>query len=344
MKLATFHAGGADRIAIVHGGDTKLFDLAAAAKAEGIDPPQFRSMLDLIDSGEGGLYSASRLFERLGDEPTFSHALTDIKLRSPVPVPRQLRGFTSFPGHLAGAPAGVRRLGARLRGEPLPEMGKNAIPQVNLDRPIYFKTNRYSVVGTDEVIRWPRFSEYMDVELECGFFLSKSGVDIPVSKADDYIFGYSVFGDYSARDEQVREMAGHLGPAKGKDFDTGNAIGPWIVTKDELPDIMTRRMTAVINGKIWADSDMSDGVFSFAEMISFVSNEETLFAGEFISAGTVTGGSGLERDIYLSDGDDISLTIDGVGTLHNLLSKVHRESTWLDFARPRTELQDQSPV
>ena len=325
MKLATFQLGGVDRIAIVHADDGQLFDLAAAAKAEGKKPPQFRSMLDLIDSGEGGLYHAQRLFERLGAEEEFNHAVAEVKLRSPVPVPRQLRGFTSFPGHLAGAPAGVRRLGARLRGEPLPPMGNHPIPQVNLDRPIYFKTNRYSVVGTEQDIRWPRFSEFMDVELECGFFLSKSGLDIPVAKAADHIFGYTVFGDYSARDEQVKEMAGHLGPAKGKDFDTGNAIGPWIVTKDELPDIMTRRMTAVINGKLWADSSMADGVFSFAEIISFLSNEETIHAGEFISAGTVSGGSGLERDIYLSDGDDISLTIDGIGTLHNVLKKAKKD-------------------
>ncbi len=322
MKLATFQYQACDRIAIVHNKDGQLFELAAAARAEGIEPPQFRSMLDLIDSGEGGLYAAQRLFERLGAEAEFNHELSETKLRSPVPVPRQCRGFTSFPGHLAGAPAGVRRLMARIKGELLPELGKNPIPQVNLDRPIYLKTNHFSVVGTDEVVKWPRFSEYMDVEPECGFFLSKAGCDIPVGKAMDHIFGYSVFGDYSARDEQVKEMQGHLGPAKGKDFDTGNAIGPWIVTKDELPDIMTRRMSAVINGKIWADSSMADGVFSFAEMISFLSNEETLYPGEFISAGTVTGGSGLERDIYLSDGDDISLTIDGIGTLRNVLKRV----------------------
>ena len=321
MKLATFQRSSGDRIAVVHDGDRQLFDLAAAARAEGIDPPQFRSMLDLIDSGEGGLYSAQRLFERLGAEAEFNHALSDVKLRSPVPVPRQMRGFTTFPGHLAGAPAGIRRLGARLRGDPLPEMGNSPIPQINLDRPIYFKTNHFSVVGTDEDIKRPRFSQYMDVELECGFFLSKSGYDIPVERAQEYIFGYSVFGDYSARDEQVREMAGHLGPAKGKDFDTGNAIGPWIVTKDELPDIMTRRMTAVINGKFWADSSMADGVFSLAQIIAFLSNEETIHAGEFISIGTVSGGSGLERDMYLSDGDDISLTIDGIGTLHNILKR-----------------------
>ena len=320
MKLATYQIGAGDIIGIVHDHDSKLFNLAAAAKASGVEAPEFSSMLEMIKAGDAGIAKAQALFDKLGTDEGLNNDVSAVKLRSPVPVPEQCRGFTTFPGHMAMAPWGVRSLLARLKGEEAPPRVAQPVPQINLDRPIYLKTNRFSVVGTDEIVEWPSYSKYMDVELECGFFLGKKGKNIPVEEAESYIYGYTIFGDYSARDEQVIEMQAHLGPCKGKDFDTGNAIGPFLVTRDELPDIRTRRMTAHVNGKLWADSNMSDGAFTFGEMIAYLSREETLYPGEFISAGTVSGGSGFERDIYLSDGDVIELTIDGIGTLRNKLT------------------------
>lgn len=322
MKLATYLRDGSQRIAIVHDADRRLFDLRDAAVRDGADTGSFASMLDLIDAGDAALDRARALFARRAAEADLNHDRSAVRLLSPVPVPRQMRGFTNFDGHLSRAPLGVKRLLARLKGEeppPLPE--KVEVPAINRARPIYLKTNRYSVIGTDTDIRWPSFANYMDYELECGFFLGRGGVDIKAEKALDHIFGYTIFNDISARDEQVVEMQGHLGPAKGKDFDTGNVIGPWLVTRDELPDIRTRRMTARVNGELRADTTMSDGVFTFEEMIAFVSRDETLHAGEFISGGTVTGGSGLEFDRYLSDGDLMEFTIDGIGTLRNRLVK-----------------------
>ena len=319
MKLATYQQAGAEKIGVVHTNDTTILDLSQAALAAGGHQPAFGSMLDLIDAGPGGLEAAQGLSERYAGDPALNVAVADIALLSPVPVPRQMRGFTSFPGHLAYAPWGVRTLLARLKGEAPPPKVAQDVPAINRARPIYLKTNRFNVIGTDTDVRWPSFAEYMDFETECGFFLSRTGVNIKPEHAADHIFGYTVFNDMSARDEQVIEMQGHLGPAKGKDFDTGNVIGPWIVTRDELPDIRSRRMTTYVSGELWTDSTMEDGLFSFEEMIAFVSRDETLYAGEFISAGTVTNGSGLERDRYLQDGDLIEMTIDGVGTLRNRL-------------------------
>lgn len=322
MKLATYVYQDRVRIGIVHDDDRSVFDLAAAASRVGSSAPFFASMLDLIDAGDAALDQARTLFERRGGEADLSQDLHDVRLLSPVPVPRQMRGFTNFDGHLRHAPLGVQRLLARVKGLPPPTLPEHAeVPAINKQRPIYFKTNHYSVIGTDTDIRWPSFAHYMDYELECGFFLGRGGVNIKPDKALEHIFGYTIFNDISARDEQVVEMQGHLGPAKGKDFDTGNVIGPWIVTRDELPDIRTRRMTARVNGELRADTDMSDGVFTFEEMIAFVSRDETLHAGEFISAGTVTNGSGLEHDRYLSDGDLMEFSIDGIGSLHNRIVK-----------------------
>lgn len=322
MKLATYVMHDMARIGIVHDQDERVFDLAAAAARAGQPDAALASMLDLIDGGDAALDHARELFQRYSKDADLSAPLTQVRLLSPVPVPRQMRGFTNFDGHLRHAPLGVQRLLARVKGLPPPNLPDHVdVPAINRQRPIYLKTNRYSVIGTDTDIRWPSFSNYMDYELECGFFLGRGGVNIKPEQAQQHIFGYTIFNDISARDEQVVEMQGHLGPAKGKDFDTGNVIGPWLVTRDELPDIRSRRMTAKVNGELRADSNMTDGVFTFEEMIAFVSRDETLHAGEFISGGTVTGGSGLEHDRYLSDGDLMEFTIDGIGTLRNRIVK-----------------------
>jgi 2-keto-4-pentenoate hydratase/2-oxohepta-3-ene-1,7-dioic acid hydratase in catechol pathway len=104
------------------------------------------------------------------------------------------------------------------------------------ERPLFYKSNRFSVVGPDAEVVIPSYTSTMDYEMEFGVFLCKTGKNIPVSNAREYIGGYTIFNDFSARDIQLAEQKGRLGPAKGKDFDTGNAIGPVLVTPDELKD------------------------------------------------------------------------------------------------------------
>jgi 2-keto-4-pentenoate hydratase/2-oxohepta-3-ene-1,7-dioic acid hydratase in catechol pathway len=83
---------------------------------------------------------------------------------------------------------------------------------------------------------WPDYSQVLDFELEFGCFIKKAAKNVLKEKARDYVFGYTIFNDFTARDAQTAEMAGQLGPAKGKDFDTANAMGPCLVTADELKD------------------------------------------------------------------------------------------------------------
>src|SRR5690606_35579928 len=109
-----------------------------------------------------------------------------------------------------------------------------------------------------------------------------------------YIAGFTIFNDFSARDAQLEEMAARLGPAKGKDFDTGNAIGPWLVTPDEVPDPYALRMQARINGETWSDGNSRDMRFTFEEMLAHISRDETVYPGDLIGSGTVAGGCGLE--------------------------------------------------
>jgi 2-keto-4-pentenoate hydratase/2-oxohepta-3-ene-1,7-dioic acid hydratase in catechol pathway len=325
MILATFvGARGEPGIGVVDRGRDLIVDLAAAAGRAGIDATPFADMLALMDAGERGLDLARRLVEQFRDDPDVAHLPSEVRLLAPVPVPRQVRDFLTFPIHIQQAGIGMRKLMARLDGEAaaLAAFGPAVaepppVPAIYRAQPIYYKANRFSVVGPDHEVRWPRYSEAMDYELEFGVFIGRPALDVPAEKARDHIFGYSIFNDFSARDAQMREMAGRLGPSKGKDFDTGNAIGPWIVTRDEVPDPYRLKMEARINGEVWSSGDSSAMLHTFEDIIAFVSRDETLHPGEFLGSGTMGNGCGLEQDRYLPDGAVVELEVERIGVLRN---------------------------
>jgi len=327
MKLATYRAGGAERVGLVHDNDTRIFDLAAAASRSGKPNPAFQSMLSLIDAGPAALDGAREAFARHGRDEDLSTTVAGTEILAPVPEPRQMRDGMSFPIHILQAPLGQRKLAARAKGdmeelkrieaEPLPEL-----PEVYRKQPIFYITNRFSVRGTNTTVKWPRYSRIMDYELELGLITQGKGANISAAKARDHIFGFTIFNDFSARDAQRIEMEGRLGPAKGKSFDGGNVIGPWIVTPDEIGDPYKLRMEARVNGKA-RSSGVSDGMlFSFEEIIEHITKDETLMPGEFIGSGTVGNGCGLELGWFLEHGDTIELEIEKIGILKN---KVERQ-------------------
>ena len=177
------------------------------------------------------------------------------------------------------------------------------------------------VRGPNSIVRWPRYSEVMDYELEFGVFVGRTGADFSAAEARDAIFGFTIFNDFSARDQQMKEMPGWLGPAKGKSFDGANVIGPWIVTPDEIGDPYALRMEARVNGEVWSRGTSAGMLFSFEEMIAHMSQDETVFAGEFIGSGTVGNGCGLEHGRYLQHGDTIELDVERIGTLRNTVQR-----------------------
>jgi hypothetical protein len=126
-----------------------------------------------------------------------------------------------------------------------------------------------------------------------------------------------IFNDFSARDEQTKEMAGQLGPGKGKDFDGGNAMGPCLVTSDELKDPYKLTMVVRVNGEEWGRGNSSDMGWKFEDCIAHASRSETLHSGEFIASGTVGNGCGLEHLKFLKSGDVVELEVEGIGTLKN---------------------------
>ncbi len=333
MKLVTFRDfAESPRVGVIVPEDDVIVDLAQGHELlHGQAPSVFRDMLALIDGGAAALDQVHAVVDRvLGsgvDDAVLDAAKTP--LLAPVPEPRQMRDCLVFEKHYTQARRQRYRKLAAASADPeaaykaFEQGGHLAVPPVWYEQPIYYKQNRFSVVGPEADVIWPRYSQVMDFELEFGIIIGRVGKDIPRDGAVEHIFGYTIFNDFSARDAQTREMAGQLGPAKGKDFDSGNVLGPWLVTRDEVQDPYDLTMIARVNGKEWTRGNTGDMHHKFEDIIAHISADETLYPGEFIGSGTVGGGCGLELDRFLSDGDIVELEVSGLGTLRNRV-KVQR--------------------
>jgi len=241
-------------------------------------------------------------------------------------VPRQIRDFNNAEDHMRNAPAGMQMLVARMKGQPVPARSdvQVSIPDVNFSQPIFYISNRFNVVGTEATVEWPSYSEWFDYEGEFGFFIGKGGKNISKADAPKHIFGYTVFNDFSARDKQIREMEGRMGPTKGKSFDTGNAMGPWIVTADEIPNSRDLKVQVRVNGEVWGNSSTSSMIHSFEDMIAYISECETLHVGEFFGSGTMAGCCSLECDRWMKDGDVIEVEFERIGVLRNPVKRLKK--------------------
>jgi 2-keto-4-pentenoate hydratase/2-oxohepta-3-ene-1,7-dioic acid hydratase in catechol pathway len=242
MRLVTFRRQGQEEIgAFVDGHLQASHQLLAGRTSHHLG-----SMLAFLQGGLAARDTAQAALEfALSRSPNEVLAeRTEVELLSPVPRPEPIREFMVFEQHIINSlrkfamPRWLGALDEWLDGT----FGRKATAAYRLnrlwyERPIYYKGNCFSVVGDGARVTIPRYCRAMfDWELECGIFLCKQGRDIPQEQARGYIGGYTIFNDFSARDIQAREMGGRLGPAKGKDFDGGNAIGPALVTPDEVSD------------------------------------------------------------------------------------------------------------
>jgi 2-keto-4-pentenoate hydratase/2-oxohepta-3-ene-1,7-dioic acid hydratase in catechol pathway len=306
MKLATFESGGAQRIGIVDTPAATVIDLQEAhRKLNGDTSPFFLDMMALIEGGKAAIDLAAKTAASVPDEAVLP--LTSIRLLAPIPVPAQIRDFFAFEQHFKN----VNAMAAKLFGA-TPD-----IPPVWYEFPLYTKCNRFSVIGTGQDVKKPRYAEVLDYELELACVLGKRGVDIPRAAACDYIFGFTIFNDVSARDFQMREQAGQLGPAKGKDFDTGNVMGPWIVTLDEIGDPHNLTMVARVNDEEWSRGNSGGMYHRFDRIIEHLSMNQTIFPGEIIGSGTAATGSGLEQGRFPPMGSVVELEIEKIGIIRN---------------------------
>ena len=226
-----------------------------------------------------------------------------VRLLAPL-RPRSMRDFLSFEGHLHNA---FSRLG-------------RPIPSEWFEVPAYYKGMPDTVIGPEEEIPWPAYAGKLDYELELAAIISRRGKDIAKAGALSYVFGYTIWNDMSARDVQTRELPSNMGPAKAKDWDGSNVLGPCIVTSDEL-DPGNLRMTVRINGEVRGEDNSGHMHHTFADMIAYAAQAQTLYPGEIFGSGTAAGGSGIELDRWLQEGDLIEMEIEGIGVLRNRVEK-----------------------
>ena len=227
----------------------------------------------------------------------------DARLLAPL-RPRSLRDFLTFEGHLKNA---LSRLG-------------RPIPEEWYEVPAYYKGMPDTVIGPEEEIPWPSFTDRLDHELELAAIIGRRGKDVPRARALDHVFGYTIWNDVSARDVQTRELPIGMGPAKAKDWDGSNVLGPCIVTADEV-DPSNLRMSVRVNGEVWGEDTTAHMHHRFEDLISYASQAQTLYPGEVFGSGTAPGGSGLELDRWLEEGDLVEMEIEGIGTLRNRIGR-----------------------
>ncbi|WP_426592405.1 fumarylacetoacetate hydrolase family protein [Cellulomonas sp. McL0617] len=250
---------------------------------------------------ELGVGSMREYFERGGDvdETGQRFALDAVRLRAPI-VPKK---FFHTAGNFAAH--------------------HEELKAVNWSHPVHkgivFFQNVDAIIGPDDAIVYPEgLTRELDYELELGVVIGKSGKFFGPDEAEDYIAGYLVFNDITARDIQRREMkSGVFSFSKG--IDTFCPIGPWIVTKDEVPDPTNLRMELRVNGDVRQRGNMSDMILSLPHLVAYHS-AQGYSAGDIITTGTISGVAAIQPnpfDFYLQPGDRIEAEIEGVGVLRN---------------------------
>jgi len=328
MKLVSFRVntslGTFTRVGAIH--DRRIVDLNMAyvrwlADQQEAQPRRLAdaqvpaTMLEFLEGGSSTLAAARRAKDYVTALPssfngpsgeTLIYSSADVQLAAPLPDPPSLRDFIAFEDHIA--------VTSKKRGQPIPPEWYKA--------PVYYKGNHRTIIGPDEPLPWPLDTAKLDYELELACVIGRQGRDISERHAEDYIAGYTVMNDFSARDIQFQEMACRLGPAKGKDFAT--AMGPCLITLDEIADLGALTMIARVNGEEWSRGRFGTIHWSFPQMIAHVSRGETIYPGDVFGSGTVGGGCGLEMDRYLKPGDVVELEIQPIGVLRtHVVSATH---------------------
>ncbi|MEO6638917.1 MAG: fumarylacetoacetate hydrolase family protein [Ginsengibacter sp.] len=253
--------------------------------------------------------------------------LENVELLAPVPHPTSCRDAYAFRQHVASA----RR-------------NRNAEMIAEYDQfPVFYFTNHNSIQGPGEIVCMPDHLYKLDFELEAAIVICKPGKNIKAEEADDYIGGFMIMNDVSARGLQLEEMKLNLGPAKGKDFST--VIGPMLVTPDELEDYKISAkenhngnayklgMKCWVNGVQVSEGNLGDMDWTFAEIIERASYGVQLYPGDVIGSGTVGTGCFLElngtgkqndsayKEQWLQEGDEVEMEIEGLGKLKNTIVK-----------------------
>jgi fumarylacetoacetate (FAA) hydrolase len=333
MKLVTYTHSKSSQLGIIH--DGKIWSLK---ELDAAFPDKMRKFLF---AGEAMMEKAKKWDEQIkAGNVTKPFVLEkDVVLEAPVPQPTSCRDGYAFRQHVAAA--------RRNRGvEMIKEFDQY---------PIFYFTNHNAIQGPGVIECMPDHFEKLDFELEAAIVIGKKGRNIKAAEADEYIAGYMIMNDMSARTLQMEEMLLNLGPAKGKDFST--VIGPYFVTPDELEQFKVPakpghvgnsynlNMKCWVNGVLVSEGSVGDMDWTFAEIVERCAYGVDVLPGDVIGSGTVgTGcflelnGTGLLNDKnykpqWLQDGDVVEMEITGLGHLSNTIKKVDTDFSILKLKK-----------
>ncbi len=287
MKLLAYRSDGTVGIGALRG-EKEIVSLTAVAP----------DVLSLIRSGEEGLERA----RALAAEAEEGIPLDSVHLLAPIPLP-QRNIMCLGKNYAAHAEESQRTWGDKIE---LPEF------------PLIFTKAPTTVNGPyDDIPYDANVSTAIDFEAELVVVIGRSGKNIPREKAMDFIFGYTVMNDATARDIQRR----HKQFFKGKSLDGHGPLGPWIVTADEISDPHDLRVTCHVNGVKKQDGHTSQMIFDIPEIIAQLSFGMTLLPGDLIATGTPSGvGFARTPPEFLRPGDVVTCTVEGVGTIRNRIA------------------------
>ena len=274
-----------------------VLDVGAWARAREGEAPA--DLVDLVEASPSTQGRVAALVATVGADSPGWVPMSHARLLAPLRAPNSLRDFLGFRDH-------VER-GAARRGTPVPDAWD--------EMPVYYKGNRRSIVGPDEAVCWPSYTERLDYECEVAAVVGRGGRDIAEGDADGHVFGYTIMNDWSARDVQAREMSCWLGPAKGKDFAT--SLGPVLVSADSWSPEDEHAMTVTVDGEVWSRGSTAGRRWTFAQMLAGASRDEDLYASDVVGSGTFGGGCGLDLGRDLHPGAVVTLEVEGLGTLTN---------------------------
>jgi 2-keto-4-pentenoate hydratase/2-oxohepta-3-ene-1,7-dioic acid hydratase in catechol pathway len=183
------------------------------------------------------------------------------------------------------------------------------------EKPIVFAKYPNTVIGPGESIRIPPITEQVDYEAELAVVIGRTAKNVSEEEALEYVFGYTNGNDVSSRDLQYSEGGQWT---RSKSLDTFAPMGPFIATRDEVPDPQNLSIRCILNGEVVQDGTTSKMIFSVAELISFLSKGMTLTPGDVIFTGTPPG-VGYVRDpkLFMKPGDEVTVEIEGLGALTN---------------------------
>jgi fumarylacetoacetate (FAA) hydrolase len=327
MKLVTYAKDGREQLAFCI--NDNLYDTDMA------DSRLPRTMMELLNGWEELAPIAKEVAADIesGKNPVMTYAsMATAPIMAPLPRPTSCRDGYAFRQHVAAA----RR---NRKVDMIPEFDQY---------PIFYFTNHNAIQGPGPIPVMPDHLQKLDFELEAAIITCKRGRNVKAEEADDYIAGFMIMNDMSARTLQMEEMLLNLGPAKGKDFST--VIGPMLVTADELEQYRIDpkpghtgasydlKMRCWVNDKLVSEGSVGDMDWTFAEIIERCAYGVEILPGEVIGSGTVgTGcflelnGTGLLNDPnykvqWLQPGDVVKMEIDGLGTLVNTI--VAEQTDW----------------